>query len=73
MPHRGSFSRGLHGPTRILAAGVMCDGAAFRARGLPSFEAACAAVWIHGRAAEIAGSGMIADDLAAAIPAALAL
>ncbi len=47
--------------------------AALRARGLPAFEAACAAVWLHGRAAEIAGSQMIADDLAAAIPRALAL
>ena len=56
--------------TGDVLAGIV---AAFRARGLPSFEAACAAVWIHGRAAEIAGPGMIADDLVAAIPAALAL
>ena len=47
--------------------------AAVRARGMPSFEAACAAVWIHGRAAEIAGPTMIADDLVAAIPLALLL
>lgn len=47
--------------------------AAFRARGMPSFDAACAGVWVHGRAAEIAGPGMIADDLVAAIPVALAL
>ncbi|MEO8176274.1 MAG: NAD(P)H-hydrate dehydratase [Sphingomicrobium sp.] len=47
--------------------------AALRARGLAPFEAACAGVWLHGRAAEIAGPGMIADDLAAAIPQALAL
>jgi hydroxyethylthiazole kinase-like uncharacterized protein yjeF len=47
--------------------------AAMRARGLPAFEAACAAVWLHGRAAEIAGPEMIADDLAAAIPRAVAL
>ena len=47
--------------------------AALVARGLPAFEAACAAVWIHGRAAETAGRHMIADDLAAAIPAALDL
>jgi hydroxyethylthiazole kinase-like uncharacterized protein yjeF len=46
--------------------------AALRARGMPAFEAACAAVWLHGRAAEIAGPQMIADDLADAIPAALA-
>jgi hydroxyethylthiazole kinase-like uncharacterized protein yjeF len=47
--------------------------AAMRARGLPAFEAACAGVWLQGRAAEIAGSQMIADDLAQAIPAAIAL
>lgn len=46
--------------------------AAMRARGLPAFEAACAAVWLHGRAAEIAGPQMIADDLADAIPQAIA-
>jgi len=46
--------------------------AALRARGMPAFRAACAGVWLHGRAAEIAGSAMIADDLAAAIPRALA-
>ncbi len=42
--------------------------AALRARGLGAFDAACAGVWIHGRAAELAGRYMIADDLAAAIP-----
>ena len=47
--------------------------AAMRARGLEAFEAACAAVWLHGRAAEIAGPQMIADDLVEAIPHALAL
>lgn len=46
--------------------------AAMRARGLLAFEAACAAVWLHGRAAEIAGPQLIADDLAEAIPAAIA-
>ena len=46
--------------------------AAMRARGLPAFEAASAGVWLHGRAAEIAGPQLIADDLAAAIPAAIA-
>jgi len=54
--------------TGDVLAGII---AAFRARGMGSFEAACAAVWIHGRAAEIAGPGMIADDLVVAIPFAL--
>jgi hydroxyethylthiazole kinase-like uncharacterized protein yjeF len=47
--------------------------AAMVARGLPRFEAACAAVWLQGRAAEAAGPQMIADDLASAIPQALDL
>jgi ADP-dependent NAD(P)H-hydrate dehydratase / NAD(P)H-hydrate epimerase len=47
--------------------------AAMRAQGLPAFEAACAAVWLHGRAAEIVGPHLIVDDLIAAIPQALAL
>lgn len=46
--------------------------AALRARGMPGFEAACAGVWIHGKAAELAGPQMIADDLAAAIPGVIA-
>ena len=56
--------------TGDVLAGIV---AAMRARGMPAFEAACAAVWLHGRAAEVAGPFMIADDLAAAIPQALAL
>ncbi len=55
--------------TGDVLAGII---AALRSRGMASFEAACAGVWIHGRAAEIAGPGMIADDLAKAIPDALA-
>ena len=45
--------------------------AALRARGLDSFDAACAGVRLHGRAAEAAGPAMIADDLVEAIPQAL--
>jgi hydroxyethylthiazole kinase-like uncharacterized protein yjeF len=50
--------------TGDVLAGIV---AAMRARGLEAFEAACAAVWLHGRAAEAAGPAMIADDLVAAI------
>jgi hydroxyethylthiazole kinase-like uncharacterized protein yjeF len=55
--------------TGDVLAGVI---AAMRARGLAPFEAACAGVWLHGRAAEIAGPQLIADDLAAAVPSAIA-
>jgi hydroxyethylthiazole kinase-like uncharacterized protein yjeF len=47
-----------------VLAGVI---AALRARGMPAFEAACAAVWLHGRAAERAGPTMISDDLVRAL------
>lgn len=46
--------------------------AARRAAGTGAFEAAYEAVWLHARAAEIAGPALIADDLLAALPAALA-
>jgi hydroxyethylthiazole kinase-like uncharacterized protein yjeF len=55
--------------TGDVLAGIV---ASLRARGMPSFEAACAAAWIHGRAAERAGPGMIADDLIAALAPTLA-
>ena len=45
--------------------------AAMRARGMEAFEAACAAVWLHGRAAELAGPFLIADDLIRHLPQAL--
>jgi hydroxyethylthiazole kinase-like uncharacterized protein yjeF len=54
--------------TGDVLAGII---AAKRARGLESFEAACSGVWIHGRAAEAAGPGMIADDLVAEIASVL--
>ena len=46
--------------------------AAMRSRGMKAFEAASAGVWLHSRAAALAGPGLIADDLIAALPAALA-
>jgi hydroxyethylthiazole kinase-like uncharacterized protein yjeF len=42
------------------------------ARGMGRFEAACAAVWLHKRAAERAGPALIADDLLDHLPAAVA-
>jgi NAD(P)H-hydrate epimerase len=41
------------------------------AQGMPPFEAACAACWLHGEAARQHGPGLLADDLIHLIPAAL--
>jgi hydroxyethylthiazole kinase-like uncharacterized protein yjeF len=46
--------------------------AAMRARGMNAFEAACSGVWLHGRAAVLAGVSLIADDLIDTLPPALA-
>lgn len=42
------------------------------AQGMPAFEAACAAVWMHGRAATMVGPGLIAEDLPERLPGVLA-
>jgi ADP-dependent NAD(P)H-hydrate dehydratase / NAD(P)H-hydrate epimerase len=38
------------------------------AQGMPAFEAAAAAVWLHGEAGNEAGPGLIAEDLPEAMP-----
>jgi hydroxyethylthiazole kinase-like uncharacterized protein yjeF len=38
------------------------------AQGMPAFEAACAAVWLHGEAGRTVGPGLIAEDLPEALP-----
>ncbi len=47
-----------------LAAGLL-------AQGMPPFEAAAAAVFIHGEAANRLGEGLIAEDLIDEVPAVL--
>jgi len=44
-----------------LAAGLL-------AQGMPAFQAAAAAVWLHGEAAHEAGPGLISEDLPEALP-----
>jgi len=46
--------------------------AALLAQGMPSWEAACAGAWLHGRAGAHAGPHLIAEDLAGALPRAFA-
>jgi NAD(P)H-hydrate repair Nnr-like enzyme with NAD(P)H-hydrate dehydratase domain len=44
-----------------LAAGLL-------AQGMPGFEAASAAVWLHAQAGIAAGPGLIAEDLSEMMP-----
>lgn len=51
-----------------VLAGVI---AGLAGQGLGAFDAACAGAWLHGRAGEALGPGLIADDLPEALPGVL--
>jgi NAD(P)H-hydrate epimerase len=55
----GSSALATAGSGDVLAGAI----AGLIAQGMPAFEAARAAAWLHGRAGEALGHGMIADDL----------
>ena len=42
--------------------------AGLMAQGMNAFDAACAAVWMHGQASQIIGAGLVASDLIEKIP-----
>lgn len=48
-----------------VLSGIVCG---LLAQGVPAFEAAAAGVWMHGRAAELFGPGLIAEDLPGMLP-----
>lgn len=64
-----------HAPSTLATAGAgdvlagMIVG--LLAQGMPAWQAACAAAWLHGDAAQDFGLGLIADDLPDLIPGAL--
>ncbi len=53
------------GGTGDVLSGIV---AALLAQEMPPFEAAAAAVWLHGAAAQAIGPGLLAEDLPAALP-----
>lgn len=58
------------GGTGDVLAGLV---AALLAGGMTPFEAACAAAWLHGEAGFACGAGLLAEDLPARLPSAMAI
>jgi NAD(P)H-hydrate epimerase len=68
---RAAISKGAPPDLASAGTGDVLSGLAggLLAQGMDSFDAACLAVWMHTRAAERVGPGLIAEDLSGVIPA----
>lgn len=69
---QGKLVMNKHAPAYLATAGsgdVLAGMiAGLMAGGMPAFDAACAAVWMHGEAGYLFGKGLIAEDLLTLIP-----